>query len=332
MDGVSRADLSTWLPGHAAGIEHAAIRIAGLVRHTPLLPCDLGSGVLLKPENLQVTGAFKARGTANAVLALQERDPSVTAVAAVSSGNHAQAVAWAAARAGLRATIVIPADASPAKIAATRAFGAEVICDGVTWANREEVVQEVARERGLPLIHPFDDWDVIHGQGTAAREVLTDAPGVRCIATPVGGGGLISGTALIARHLAPGTRVIGVEPETASDAARSLHTGSLQTLDAAPQTIADGVRVRSIGRRPFEVIVEHGLVEDIVTVGDREIEEATVYAWRRLHLAIEPTAALPIAALLADRLPHGDDDAPTVLVLSGGNFSSSVVASLLSRG
>ena len=324
-------EMRQWLSDHVAGIEHAAARVGSLIRRTPLLPCDLGPGVLLKPESLQVTGSFKARGAANAIFALRERDPSVTAVAAVSSGNHAQAVAWAAAKAGLHATIVIPQDANPAKVARTRAYGAEVISEGVTWENREEVARRVAGERGIPMIHPFDDWDVIHGQGTAAREVLIDAPGTRCIVTPVGGGGLISGTALMARHAGAAARVIGVEPETASDAARSLQTGSLQTLSSAPQTIADGVRVMSIGQRPFEVIVERGLVDDIVTVSEREIEEATVYAWQRLHLAIEPTAALPIAAYLAGRLPEGTAAAPTVLVLSGGNFANAVVAALLSR-
>ena len=326
---MAGSDPAAWLSGHIAAIDEAATRVGGMIRHTPLLRCDLGPGVLLKPECLQVTGSFKARGAANAVGALRERDPSVTAVIAVSSGNHAQAVAWAAANAGLRATIVIPQGANPEKVAATREHGAEIVSEGVTWANREEVVRRVAAERGLPVIHPFDDWDVIHGQGTAAREVFIDAPRAGCIVTPVGGGGLISGTALVARHRASDIRVIGVEPESASDAARSLRTGTLQSLSTPPETIADGVRVMSIGRRPFEVIVERRMVDEIVTVSESAIEEATRFAWRRLHLALEPTAALPVAALLAGHLPATQPDRPTVLVLSGGNFASAVVTSLL---
>lgn len=320
-----------FLPTHQAGIARAAHRIAGRVRRTAVLPTDLDPGLLVKPENLQVTGSFKARGAFNAVLSLRERVPEVTGVIAVSSGNHAQALALAAREAGLPATIVIPADANPAKVAATTALGAEVIQEGVTFANREERMREVMAARGLTLIHPFDDWDVIHGQGTAAREILEDRPEVGVLAVPTGGGGLLSGTALAAHATDPSVRVIGVEPEQADDATRSFATGELQRLDEPPVTIADGVRAVAIGERNFEVIVRRRLVHAMVTVSEAEIENALVVGWTRLHLAIEPTGALPLAAFLAGKLPPPAAGRTTAVVLSGGNADLRLVSRLLAQ-
>lgn len=318
-----------FVAAHAAAIAEAAVRIRSHVRRTPLLATDLGDGLVVKAENLQVIGAFKARGAFNAVLRLREADPALRGVIAVSSGNHAQAVAYAARAAGVPATIVIPQGANPLKVEATRALGAEVISDGVTFANREEVVQRIAAERGLPLVHPFDDWDVIHGQGTAALEIVADCPDVATIVTPVGGGGLISGTALALRSTHSRVRIIGVEPELADDAARSLHSGAHQRLAASPDTIADGVRVLSIGDKAFEVMVERHLVDDVVTVSEAELRDATRLAWLRLHLVLEPTGALPLAAWLAGRVTPGTGSAPTVLIASGGNVDPAVAAEIL---
>ncbi|HLH28330.1 MAG TPA: pyridoxal-phosphate dependent enzyme, partial [Acidimicrobiales bacterium] len=216
-----------YLRRHAAEIEAASARIRPYVRRTPLLTTDLDGALRLKPECFQRTGSFKVRGAFNAVLQLRHRRPEVPGVVAVSSGNHAQAVALAARTTGIPAVILIPFDANPAKVAATRALGAEVIQEGVTFENREERCRQVMAERGLELVHPFDDWDIVHGQATAAAEVLEDDPTLGTIVVPVGGGGLLSGTALAAKARNPAIRVIGVEPEVADDARRTLETGRI---------------------------------------------------------------------------------------------------------
>jgi threo-3-hydroxy-L-aspartate ammonia-lyase len=316
-----------YLEHHQKEIEEAARRIAPYTRRTPLLTTDLDGDLRLKPECFQVTGSFKTRGAFNAVLRLGEARPAPRGVVAVSSGNHAQAVALAARTVGLPAVILIPEGSNPAKVAATRALGAEVIQEGVTFANREERMREVMEARGLTLVHPFDDWDVIHGQGTAAREVLRGDPSVRLLVTPCGGGGLLSGTALAAKADDARRMVIAVEPERADDAARTFRTRQLQRLPASPDTIADGVRPIAVGARTFEVMVTRGLVDDVVTVTEEEIAEATRAAWLLLKLALEPTGALPLAAHLAGKLPRAGG--PTALVLSGGNADPGVVATLL---
>jgi threonine dehydratase len=321
------AELDPYLRQHSAELEAAAERIRPYVRRTPLLTTDLDPRLRLKPECFQRTGSFKARGAFNAVLRLRDERPETRGVIAVSSGNHAQALALAARTAGLPAVLLIPHDANPAKVAATRAHGAEVIQDGVTFENREERLRHVTAERGLTVVHPFNDWDIIHGQGTAALEMLDDDGEIGTIAVPTGGGGLLSGTALAAAVRDRRIRVIGVEPEVADDARQTLRAGAIQTLDRAPDTIADGVRPTAIGSRNFEVMVERGLIEDIVTVTEAELQDTLLRAWLELKLAIEPTAALPLAAFLAGRLP--DDGRPIGLVLSGGNASPQLVAELL---
>ena len=320
-----------FLAEHRAEVAAAAARIRGRVRRTPLLETDLDAQLLVKPENLQVTGSFKARGAFNAVLALRDRDPGVKGVIAVSSGNHAQALALAAREAGLAATILIPADANPAKVAATRALGAEVIQEGITFANREARMREVMEESGLTLVHPFDDWDIIHGQATAAGEVLEDRPDVGLVVTPCGGGGLLAGSAIAAKAADPSVLVAGVEPERADDATRTFTDRRLYTLPEPPTTIADGVRTVSIGERNFEVIIERRLVDAMVTVTEDEIERALVAAWTRLHLALEPTGALPLAAFLAGKLPAPPAGRPTAIVVSGGNADLRLVSRLLSE-
>ena len=321
------ADTVAYLEEHSAEIDAAAARIAPYVWRTPLLTTDLDARLRLKPECFQRTGSFKARGAFNAVLRLKDRDAVPKGVIAVSSGNHAQALALAAQTAGLPAVILIPFDASPAKVAATRAYGAEVVQEGITFENREQRVRQVMAERGLTLVHPFDDWDIIHGQGTAAREMLADDPDIATIVTPTGGGGLMCGTALAAKSRNPRIRIIGVEPERADDASRTLRTGTLQTLDRAPDTLADGVRATAIGQRTFEVMVTQKLIDDIVTVSEQEIQDSLLRTWLQLKLAIEPTSALPLAAWLAGKVP--DDGRPVGLILSGGNASPELVARLL---
>jgi threonine dehydratase len=319
--------VSDYLEQHSELVRQAAERIRPHIRRTPCLTADLDPDLRFKPECFQVTGSFKVRGAFNAILTLASREPRPAGVIAVSSGNHAQAVALAAATVGLPALVLIPEDANPAKVAATRALGAEVIQEGITFANREERLREEIAARGLALVHPFDDWDVIHGQGTAAMELLEDEPDLRVIAAPVGGGGLLSGTAISAKSHNEALKVIGVEPAAADDAYRSWRTGSIQKLDSAPKTLADGVRTTAIGTRTFEVMFRRGLVDEIVTVTEEEIAEAVRVAWSRLHIALEPTGALPLAAYLSGKLPKGR----TGLILSGGNANLETVATLLAR-
>ena len=318
---------ATPTPGTLAAVEDARALIAPYITRTPALPTDLDSRLLLKAECFQRTGSFKARGAFNAILRL---DPKRTpGVITASSGNHAQAVALAAKTAGLKAVILIPEGANPRKVAATQALGAEVISAGITFHNRDEKLAEYTERLGLTLIHPYDNWDVIHGQGTGALELLEDVQDrIDAVAVPVGGGGQIAGWAIAVKGRSPETRVIGVEPATADDAARSLQTRQLQRLKTPPDTIADGVKTLSIGARDFEVIVERGLVDDIVIVSEDEIAEATRVAWLRCKLALEPTGALTLAAYLAGRLPK---QGRLGLLLSGGNFDPKQIARLLTQ-
>jgi len=317
--------LTPYLAEHIAQVRRAADRIRPHVRRTPTLTTDLDPALRLKPECFQVTGSFKPRGAFNAVLSLLEEGARPAGVIAVSSGNHAQAVALAAATVGLPALILIPEDANPAKVAATRALGAEVIQEGITFANREQRLREMMAERGFVLVHPFNDWNVIHGQGTAARELVEDEPDIEVIAAPCGGGGLLSGTAISTKAHRSTIKVIGVEPEAADDAYRTWKAGSIQTLPASPKTLADGVRTTAIGARNFEAMFANGLVDEIVTVTEDEIANAVLVAWSRMHLALEPTGTLALAAYLSGKLPKGRMG----LILSGGNANLRTVATLL---
>jgi threonine dehydratase len=314
-------------PFGLAEVERAAQRIAGRVHRTPvigsrLLDRELGCRALLKAEHLQRVGAFKARGAFNALLAL---DPATRAagVVAVSSGNHAQAVALAAAETGSRAVVVMPADANPGKVAATRAYGAEVVTEGVTAETREAVVRQLAADRGLHLVHPFDDPDVMAGQGTAALELLQDAPDLDLVLVAVGGGGLLAGTAAAVKGRSPATRVVGVEPATAADARASLAAGRRVRLPAVPVTVADAVRSQVVGERPFEVM--RRLVDEIVTVTDAELLEALALCWSRTKQLVEPTAALPLAALRTGAAKGSR----VGVILSGGNLDATALARCL---
>jgi threonine dehydratase len=328
-------DDTAFLADHLGAVRAAAARISGHVRHPPLLSAadigEAGDDVMVKPELLQPTGSFKVRGAFNAALALLERSPDSPGLITVSSGNHGQAVALAAARLGLRCVVVMPEGSNPVKVAAVAALGAEVVSQGVTGENREQRVLEVMEQTGLDLIHPFDAWDTIHGQGTVGLEVLDGCPDLGMVVTPVGGGGLISGCAIAVKAARPAVRVVGVEPELAADAVASKRSGQRQHLEHAPATIADGLRSLAIGERGFEVTVERGLVDDIVTVTEAEIESAMLTAWTRLHLVVEPSGAVPLAALLAGRLPAAPSGSRIVLVLSGGNVDPTLAARLLSR-
>ncbi len=300
-------------------------RLDGLAWRTPVLNIAAldkacGHEIWLKPECLQRTGSFKYRGATNAVRQL----PAGTAgVVCISSGNHSQAVARAAQEAGIGCLAVMPIDSNPSKIAATAGYGAEVEREGVTAENREEIGRARAAERGWPLIHPYDDWNVVSGQATAGLELLEDSPALDTVVTPIGGGGLLSGTALACAESAPGVEVWGAEPATADDAHRSLATGQRVRLDRAPQTIADGARTLQVGERPFSVLRER--CAGIALVTDDELREALAVVWSRTKLVIEPTSALPIAAILAGAIPGRRIG----VILSGGNVDAARLAGRL---
>ncbi|GLZ32807.1 serine/threonine dehydratase [Lentzea sp. NBRC 105346] len=297
-------------------IEAAAEAISPVVLRTPLLPW--GDGQLwLKPENLQPIGAFKIRGAFNAL----SRLPEGTNVVAYSSGNHAQAVAYAAKLAGVKATIVVPDNTPQLKIDATRSHGADVVL--VPIGQREARAEELVEELGAALIPPFDHPDVIAGQGTIGLEIVADLPDVSTVIVPVSGGGLISGIATAVKSLRPGVRVIGVEPELAGDAAESFRAGEL--VRWSPQdrarTIADGLRAE-----PSELTFAHirKYVDDIVTVSDEEIGAAVAQIARRTRIVAEPSGATVVAAY--PKVANGK----TVGVVSGGNIEPALLARLLS--
>ncbi len=309
-------------------VEAAARRLEGVAHRTPVATSRLfdeltGAQAFFKCENLQRMGAFKFRGAYNALSQLDEAARR-RGVVAFSSGNHAQAVALAGELLGIPRVIVMPADAPAVKVAATRAYGAEVVFyDRAAGESREDVASRLAAERGSTVIPPFDHAHVIAGQGTAAKELVEDIGALDDLYVPTGGAGLLSGSAIAATHLVPGIRVIGVEPAGGDDAARSFRTGTLQRVDN-PQTIADGARTQSLGSLTFPLVLRH--VSDIVTVTDAQIVEAMRFLWERMKLVVEPTGALAAAAVLSGAIPVRDRRVG--IILSGGNVDLKAAAAL----
>jgi threo-3-hydroxy-L-aspartate ammonia-lyase len=300
-------------------VEAAAARLDGVAHRTPVFTSHtldelVGGRVFLKAENLQRGGAFKFRGAYNTIAQL----PPGTGVAAFSSGNHAQAVALAASLLGAPAVILMPEDAPPTKLAATRGYGAEVVTYDRYAQDREALGRELAAERGLALVPPFDHPHVMAGQGTAALELLEDVPDLDLLVTPVGGGGLLSGTAVAA----DGRNVWGVEPEAGDDVRRSLEEGRRVAIDV-PRTIADGLQTTAVGEAPFAVIRER--VAGIVTVSDDELVDAMRFLFERLKLVVEPSGAAGVAALMTGKIGGGR----VGVVLSGGNVGAERFAELL---
>ena len=284
------------LPVSLADIEAAAARLDGVAVRTPLLRLPCEGEVYVKPESLQRTGSFKFRGAFNALastpVAAIERG-----VVADSSGNHAQGVAAAAALHGVPATIVMPENAAPVKVARTAAFGAEIVRCANSSEERQRVAAEIRDTRSLEYIPPFDDARIIAGQGTVGLEIARDLPDVATVVVCVGGGGLISGVSTAVKALCPGARVIGVEPELAADAQESLREGRIVTWPAADvtRTICDGVRTQALGELTFATIA--ALVDEIVTVSEQAVLEAMRWLALEAKLLVEPTAALTLAAL-----------------------------------
>ena len=308
-------------------------RVQGVALRTPLVPCPRGEEdrlLYFKAENLQPTGAFKLRGAYNKISSLSPEERR-RGVVAHSSGNHAQAVAYAARSLSVRAVIVMPRGAPRVKLDATAAFGAEVVFVGGDSAERVLKAEELATEHGYVPVPPYDDETLIAGQGTVGLEILEDLPEVETVLVPVSGGGLISGVAAAMKLSRPGVRVIGVEPELAADARESLRTGTLVELPAEQvgRTIADGLRVRKLGYAPFEHI--SAFVDDIVAVSEDEILDAMRRMALRARLVAEPSGAVAFAAHLFHR-----DELPAtrlnVAVVSGGNVEPQLLSQVLAGG
>jgi threonine dehydratase len=305
----------------------AARRLRGVANRTPVVTSRTldrltGSTVLVKAESLQRGGAFKFRGAYNKIASLP---PDVRGVAAYSSGNHAQAVALAARLTGRVAAVVMPSDAPAAKLAATRDYGAEVIPYDRYREDRERLGAALAAERGFVLVPPYDDPLVMAGQGTAVLELIEEAGHLDSLVVPVGGGGLIAGSATTAKALSSGTRVIGVEPEGADDTRRSLAEGRRVVLPAVPVTIADGLQAVTPGALTFPINLR--LVDEVVTVSDQGILEAMEFLFERVKLVAEPSGAIGVAALLSGGVEQRGRRVG--VILSGGNVSAEAFAALM---
>jgi threonine dehydratase len=311
-------------------VERAAQGLAGVAHRTPVFTSRTldeltGARVQVKAECFQRGGAFKFRGAYNKISSLDD-DALQRGVIAYSSGNHAQAVAIAAALLGTRATIVMPEDAPPAKLDATRGYGAEVVLYDRFAESREDIGARLAEERGLELVRPYDDPLVMAGQGTVALELLEEAPKLDFLLVPVSGGGLIAGCATVAKARRPEIRVVGIEPEAGDDTRRSLATGERVRIDV-PRTIADGLQAPEPGELTFEV--NERRVDEVVTVTDDEIVAAMAFLFDRLKLVTEPSGAVGVAALLNGKL---DARGRSVgVVISGGNVGAARFAELVSR-
>jgi len=298
-------------------IRQAVERLAPWVHRTPVLTSRTldercGGSVSLKCENFQRVGAFKFRGAMNALLQLSDAGKA-SGVITHSSGNHGQALAAAGQLLGVPVCVVMPRTAPAVKRAATEGYGARIVTCEPTLAARESTVAEQIAEHAYELVHPFDDWRVIAGQGTAALEFLEQAAPLDVVVCPVGGGGLLAGTTIAVRGTSPGTRVIGVEPERADDARRSLAIGSIQPSND-PQTIADGPRP-SLGTRPRSIVSTQ--VDEIITATESEIVAALRFVWERMKVIIEPSSAVALAPILSGQLPI--EGLSVGVIISGGN-------------
>jgi threonine dehydratase len=315
-----------------ADIEAARDRVAETSRHTPLSYSQsfsslTGADVHLKLEMLQRTGAFKIRGATNRIATLSE-EQCESGVVTASAGNHAQGVALAATRMGVDSKVVMPKNAPNAKIKATRNYGAEVELYGVDYDTASERAHEIEQDEGRYYLHAFDDWDVMAGQGTIGLEIYEDLPSVETVVVPIGGGGLISGTATALKGKNEDIRVIGVQAEGASSAAESLQKGKRVVRDSV-DTIADGIATRSVGEKTFEVIQER--VDEVVTVSDADIAVAMVTLLERGKTLAEGAGAVPIAALLAEEFDYEDGET-IVPALCGGNVDMNMLTTIIIRG
>lgn len=302
-------------------------RIAPHIKRTPLLTSRqlselTGYDVRLKAENFQTVGSYKIRGPLNKFAQMSDEQKR-RGVVCSSAGNHAQGVALAARIYGIRAVVCMATNATPAKIAATKEYGAEVVLHGSIWDEANEKARELVRDEGLTYVHPFDDAQLIAGQGTLGLEIVQDWASVDAIVVPIGGGGLIAGVSMAAKSFNPKIRVIGVESSDGPAMKASVDAGSLQTIDC--RTVIDGLRVRRAGELNFSVVQR--FVDDIVTLPDREIFDAMLWTMERCKLVVEGAAAAPVAALMKGlvKLPAGSR---VTAVISGGNVNLDQLRSL----
>ncbi len=298
-------------------ISQAHDRIKPFIHKTPVLESSylnnlLECSIYFKCENFQKVGAFKFRGALNAVLS-NEKDTLKKGVTTHSSGNHAQALALAANLSGTKATIIMPQDASKSKIEAVKAYGADIIFCEPNLISREETCQKFIDKSGALFIHPYNDHSVISGQGTTAKEFIEEVPYMEMIVTPVGGGGLLSGTAIAAKSMTPSIRVFAGEPYGAGDACRSFYAGQLIQI-TNPNTIADGLRT-SLGTITFSIIIQ--IVDSILTASDETIIAAMRLIWERMKIVVEPSAAVPLAAIMENKDIFKNKKVG--VILSGGN-------------
>jgi threo-3-hydroxy-L-aspartate ammonia-lyase len=313
-----------------ADVAAAHQRIKPYARRTPVLTSSTidaltGADVRFKCENFQRMGAFKFRGAYNALSQLSPEQRR-KGVVAFSSGNHAQAVALAGKLLGVPATIVMPTDAPKVKLEATRGYGAEVVMYDASNEDRQKIAESLATERGLAVIPPFDHPHILAGQGTAAKELIEETGPLDILMVPCGGGGLLSGCAIAAKHLSPQCRVIGVEPAAGDDGLRSFRSGKLESVPL-PDTIADGARTMSLGKLTFALIQRN--VDDFLTVTDDELLGWMFFLWERMKIVVEPTGALAAAALLQGKI---DAKGRKVgVVISGGNVDLAWAARRLIR-
>ena len=322
---------------HAVRIEDiraAAKRLLGIAHRTPVLTSSFlnhitNTNIALKCENFQRVGAFKFRGAFNAISRIDS-----AGVLTYSSGNHAQAVALASSLLGIQATIVMPDNAPEVKRRATQDYleqggiqGSSIVLYDPARQKREELGAELARDRGLTIVPPYDHPDIIAGQGTSALEFFDEVDGIETLYVPCGGGGLLSGSAIAARAMAPGCRVVGVEPEAGDDAARSFRDRTLHTI-RNPPTIADGARTPHLGRYTFPIILEH--VDDIVTVSDDALRCAMHLCFERLKIVVEPTGVLGLAGAIAEAPDQiGRDPSRIGVIISGGNVDADAFSALI---
>ena len=316
------------LPISFADVEAAAARMHGVAHRTPVMTSRTanemtGAQLYFKCENLQRMGAFKFRGAYNALAQFTPQQRAKGAIA-FSSGNHAQAIALSARLLGMPAVIVMPRDAPPLKIAATKGYGAEVILYDRYTQDREALGAQLAAERGMTLIPPYDHPHVMAGQGTAALELLQDTGPLEVLLVCVGGGGLIAGCAVAAKHVAPACRVIGVEPEAGNDVQQSLRKGEIVHIDV-PKTIADGAQTQHAGKLTFPVI--QALVSEVLTVSDAQLVSTMRFFMERMKLVVEPTGCLGAAAALEAVAPLRGKRVG--VIVSGGNIDAARYAQLL---
>lgn len=298
-------------------IRKAAKRIKPFAHRTPVLTCAsiderVGMHVFMKCENLQKVGAFKFRGACNTVFSLTDEEAS-HGVVTHSSGNHAAALALAARLRGIPAYVVMPENAPAVKKAAVAGYGGRITFCEPTLKAREITTEQLVKETGATVVHPYNDYRVIAGQGTAALELLEEIPDLDVVMAPVGGGGLLSGTAIAAKGISPAIRVIAAEPEMADDAHRSLQAGHIIPSEN-PKTVADGL-LTSLGNKTFPIIQQN--VEQIITVSEKVILEAMRFVWERAKIVIEPSAAVPVGLLFEGKIDL--DNLNVGLILSGGN-------------